>query len=486
MAVINTNLLSLSGQNQLQRSQSSMEIAIERLSSGLRINGAKDDAAGQAIANRMDSTVQAGKILARGINDGISLMQTAEGGLDSINDILQRSRELAIQSANDTLSDADRSSINAEYQQLAEEVDRIAFGTEAFGKTPLAPAEPRPLPVKLGNAPHITELLGPDAKNFTSGTVSLSYIPADATNVTLEIDSLGLDDDIQIFTQDGKHLIGTPIEGENPDYVWQFQNIDDAASANTLLLTPDNGFKPGASYDASLLQDTAGSYDLDSPPVELDYNGMKITYSGDGDRLDEVSAGEVDTEFNDGKLSENMHERVIIDKVTENLIVFVVGQGAFNASATWDDMPIEYDDPEPATTPISTPTNILVSASVGQKAESITIAPTPSDTHSLGLKDVALDPREKALEAMQKLQQAMGQVDGYRSQYGALNNRFESAIGTLNQEQESLGAARSRVEDADYALEVSNLTRARILQQAGTSMLAQANQNPQNVLSLLG
>jgi len=485
MAVINTNVLSLGGHGQLKRSQSAIETAIERLSSGLRINGAKDDAAGQAIANRMETNLQTGKTLSRGIGDGISLMQTAEGGLDSINDILQRSRELAIQSANGTLSDADRSSINAEYQQLTDEIDRVAFATEAFGKTPLAPAEPRPLPAKLGDAPHITELLGPSFTSFTSGTVSLSYIPDGATNVMLEINSLGLDDDIQIFTQDGKHLIGTPIDGDHPDHVWQSRNVTDIASANGSLLTTDNGFESGASYDASLLRDNAGSYDLNSPPVELDYNDMKITYSGDGDRLDVASADDDNTEFNDGRLSANMMERVTFDKVEENLIVFVVGQGSFSARATWDNMPIEYDDPEPALTPVSTPTNIVVSAGVGQEMDSITIAPTPSDTQSLGLEGTALDPKEKALEAMQKLQQAMGQVDGYRSQYGALNNRFESAIGTLSQEQVNLGAAKSRIEDADYAEEVTKLTRTRILQEAGSSMLAQANQNPQSVLSLL-
>lgn len=212
---------------------------------------------------------------------------------------------------------------------------------------------------------------------------------------------------------------------------------------------------------------------------------MKITYSGDGDRLLVATVDDDNTEFNDGTLSENMLERVTFDKVTENLIVFVVGQGSFNARATWDEMPIEYDDPEPAMTPVSTATNILVSAGVNQEMNTITIAPTPSDTQSLGLEGVALDPIEKALEAMQKLQQAMGQVDGYRSQYGALNNRFDSAIGNLNQEQASLGAAKSRIEDADYAIEASNMVKGQILQQAGNSMLAQANQNPQSVLSLL-
>ncbi|WP_339808651.1 hypothetical protein [Vreelandella sedimenti] len=410
MAVINKNLLSLNGQNQLKRSHSAMEAAIERLSSGLRINGAKDDAAGQAIANRLESSLQAGKTLTQGINNGISLMQTAEGSLDSINDILQRARELAIHAANGTLSDADRFSVNAEYQQLAEEVDRLAFSNEAFGKTPLAPAELRPLPVKLGDAAHITELLELGFESFTSGTVSLAHVPSGATNVTLEINSLGLDDDVQIITQDGKHLIGTPIDGVHTGHVWQSQDI---TNINTSLLTSENGFEPGASYDANLLQDAAGSYDLSSPPVELDYNDMKITYSGDGDRLVLASVDDANTEFNDGRLPENMLERVTFEKVTENLIVFVVGQGSFNARATWDDMPIEYDDPEPVSTPVSTPTNIVVSAGVGQEMDSITIAPTPSNTQSLGLEGVALDPIEKALEAMQKLEQAMGQFDGY-------------------------------------------------------------------------
>lgn len=270
----------------------------------------------------------------------------------------------------------------------------------------------------MGNAPHIAELLEPSFKGFTSGTVSLSYIPTGATNVMLEIDSLAFDDDFQIFTQDGKHLIGTPINDAHPDYGWQFQNVTDTASANASLLKAAHGFESGASYDANLLQDATGSYDLNSPPIQLDDNGMKITFSGDGERLAKASADDVNTEFNDGRLSENMLERVTFDKATENLIVFVVGEGEFKARATWDNMPIEYDEPEPALSPVSTSTKILVSAGVGQETDAITIAPTPSDTHSLGLEGVALDPREKALEAMQKLQQAMGQVDGYRSQYG--------------------------------------------------------------------
>ncbi|WP_206022161.1 hypothetical protein [Billgrantia bachuensis] len=300
MTVITTNVLSLTGQSHLSRSQSQLAASMERLATGLRVNSAKDDAAGQAIANRMEASLRAGTVLSRGISDGISLMQTAEGGLDGINDILHRARELAVQAANGTLSNADRASIDAEYQQLAKEIDRIAFGTEAFGKTPLAPAEPRPLPVKLGSAPHITELLEPSFNRFSSGTRSMAYIPAGATNVMLEIDSLSFDDDIQIFTTDGKHLIGTPIGGDHPDYVWQYRNVSDAASADAMLVTSDNGFDANALYDDSLLQDSAGTHDPDSSPIVLDYNGMRIGYSGDGDRLELDTAGEDGTKFNDG------------------------------------------------------------------------------------------------------------------------------------------------------------------------------------------
>lgn len=486
MTVITTNLLSLKGQSHLSRSQSQLAASMERLATGLRVNSAKDDAAGQAIANRMEANLRAATTLTRGVSDGISLMQTAEGGLGGINDILHRARELAVQAANGTLSDADRASVDAEYQQLAKEIDRIAFGTEAFGKTPLAPAEPRPLPVKLGNAPHITELLEPTFNSFSSGITSLAYIPQGATNVMLEIDSLSFDDDLQVFTADGKHLIGTPIEGDHPDYVWQYRNVTDTASANDRLITSGNGFDSDAAYDASQLQDSAGAHDLVSPPIVLEYNGMRIAYSGDGDRLELDTADEDGTEFNDGRLASNKLERVTFDKVTESLLVFVAGEGAFNARATWDEMPIEYEDPEPPMSPVSTTSEIPVSAGFGDGVDTITVAPTPADSHSLGLEDVALDPREKALEAMQKLQQAMGQVDGYRSQYGALHNRFESVIGTLEQEQVSLGAARSRIVDADFAKKVSDMIKAKIFQQAGTSLLTQANHIPQSVLSLLG
>lgn len=481
MLNIKTNTPALQALNNLKLTQKRMGGAMESLSSGLRINSAADDAAGLGIANRMTANLRANDKLSQGINDGISLMQVAEGGLDSINDILQRSRQLAVQAANGTLSDSDRASINAEYRQLRDEIDRIALTTEAFGKYPLAPGLPEPADIKLGNTPSLGDKFSVSGTSgsFSSGIVSVAYIPVGTKNFTLVTDSIGADDDIQLFARDGTHLAGTPIIGADADKVWTDQGITDASSAKTLLLTTENGFLPSAQYsDASLLQGPA-VYDASGGATGT-YNGMTFTYSGDGDRYE----GPLTGGYNDGVNGTELIERLHIDEVTEDLILMVVGQGYFDATVTWDSLPDSAAVPLPPS-PVSTPTEVLLSASYGNRPDGVTIEPTPADSASLGLSDVELDPIEKAREALGKLQEAMNKVDGYRGQYGALTNRFEGAIQNLVQESISTGNARSRIMDADYARASVELARAQILQQAGTSVLAQANQMPQGVLSLL-
>lgn len=507
MLNIKTNTPALQALNNLKLTQKRMGGAMESLSSGLRINSAADDAAGLGIANRMTANLRANDKLSQGINDGISLMQVAEGGLDSINDILQRSRQLAVQAANGTLSDSDRASINAEYRQLRDEIDRIALTTEAFGKYPLAPAPvsapspPIPLPPAepsgphLGSTPSLAEIFPSSgaSKSFLSGIVSTAYIPAGAKNITLTIDAMTEDDDLQIFSRTGQHLVGTPLLGVAADIVWDKNGVTDEVKAQELVLTPENGFLPGAAYSADHLLEGGTTHDATFSSftgASSIYNGMTFTYSGDGDRYE--------TPSNNGmNLSSTSYEHVNIDEVTEDLILMVVGKGAFIAHVKWDEMPELTPSPSPvpslpappslpvSSDPVSTPTHVLLSASYGNRPDGVTIEPTPADSASLGLSDVELDPIEKAREALGKLQEAMNKVDGYRGQYGALTNRFEGAIQNLVQESISTGNARSRIMDADYARASVELARAQILQQAGTSVLAQANQMPQGVLSLL-
>nr|WP_113866685.1 flagellin [Brenneria salicis]NMN91183.1 flagellin [Brenneria salicis ATCC 15712 = DSM 30166]RBP62289.1 flagellin [Brenneria salicis ATCC 15712 = DSM 30166]RLM30534.1 flagellin [Brenneria salicis ATCC 15712 = DSM 30166] len=290
MAVINTNIMSLTTQNNLNKSQSSLGTAIERLSSGQRINSAKDDATGQSIINRMTAQVKGLTQAARNANDGISLTQTAEGNLNEINNNLQRIRELAVQAANDTNSSTDRESIATEMQQRLDEINRVA-SSATFNSTKLLD----------GSA---------------SGGIS-----------------------IQVGANTGSDEVIT---------------IDSGALVNA---TTGGGLASGvAAAVTALAADLSGA---------------------------------------------------------------VGGSG--------------------------------------------------------GLAQTIVDAVDTALQS----------VDTARSNLGAIQNRFESTITNLNNSINNLSAARSRIQDADYATEVSNMSRAQILQQAGTSVLSQANQVPQTVLSLL-
>ncbi|MEQ9769995.1 flagellin [Pectobacterium jejuense] len=295
MASINTNIMSLVTQNNLNKSQSSLGTAIERLSSGLRINSAKDDAAGQAIANRMTAQVKGLTQAARNANDGISLTQTAEGNLNEINNNLQRVRELAVQAASDTNGSTDRTSIYTEMKQRLDEIDRVAKSASFNG----------------------TNLLDGTA----SGGINIQVGANTGANEVITIDS-------------------------------------------------------GALVDASTT------------------SGLS---SGVSTAVDAISGGT-------GAAS---------------------GSGAIGGSG--------------------------------------------------GLAQQIVNAVDTALKA----------VDTARSNLGAIQNRFESTITNVNNTINNLSNARGRIQDADYAVEVSNMTKANILQQAGTSVLSQANQVPQTVLSLL-
>ncbi|WP_110876182.1 flagellin [Franconibacter helveticus] len=467
-----------------RNSESVLSQAITRLSSGMRINGASDDAAGQAIANRMTATINANGAVARNIDDGVSLMQTAEGGLDEINNLLIRARTLAVQAANGTLSPEDRAALQNEFHAISENIDQIAYGTTVFGKYPLAAAShPAPAPVQLGKVPSIDQRLPVAGQGyvFTSGLVPFAYIPAGAKDIVLEIDSGWMDDDMQIFTRDGSHLVGTPVNGNGAvrDFTWRSNGINNSVDASAKILTEENGFIAQATYqDANLVQGGA-AYDINGS-VSKTLNGMTITYSGDGDRYETPATGWA----NNGTVSPGHYkERITIDNVSEDLIVMVPGTGSFTGSMTWSALPTPTQAPD--TRPTSSDTEIVVSADFGQALETKTIPATPADSVTLGVHDLRLDSQDNARQAMDKLDAALEKVNGYRSTYGGLNNAFASAKAVVMEGNVATGAARSRIEDADYAREVSNMTRAQILQQAGNALMAQGRQAPENILSLL-
>ena len=302
-------------------------------------------------------------------------------------------------------------------------------------------------------------------------------LPAGATNIAITIDSLGLDDDIQLFTRVGKHLAGTPITGSSPDYTWKSRNITDAAKANSRVLTTANGFKSGATYDDSLLNDGGSAWALNGSET-LNYHGMAISYSGDGDRY------ELGRAFNDGSNGSVRLERVKIDKVTEDLVVMVLGSGSFTSNLTWGTLPKPtITPPEPPKQ--SRPWEVVTSANVGDDIHSVTMPTTPADLKSLGLSNTSLYTQGSPSVAMGALDKALDKVSGYQAQYGAYINRFESNKAVLGQQNIATQAAKSRIEDADYAIEVSKMAKAQILQQGQEAVLKVANQSAENILTLL-
>lgn len=375
MAVINTNYLSLVAQNNLNKSQSTLGSAIERLSSGLRINSAKDDAAGQAIANRFTANVNGLTQAARNANDGISIAQTTEGALNEVNNNLQRIRQLSVQATNGTNSQTDLDSIQAEISQRLGEITRVSEQTQFNGVKVLA--KDNTLTIQVG------------ANDNETITINLEKIDAK---------SLGLEK----LSLNGPQ--GTPAAAANTDVADFISNPKATGTVPTNVTvtnTSDLGTTPITS--GTLMKDSSG-----------------------------------------------------------NLFVEITaGTGATRTGVAAND-------------------KVYVSV----KASDISVDATTGNI-TVASKDASKTSFAATANPLADIDKALSQVDNLRSDLGAIQNRFESTVANLNNTINNLSAARSRIEDADYATEVSNMTKAQILQQAGTSVLAQANQVPQTVLSLL-
>ncbi|MFC3286353.1 FliC/FljB family flagellin [Litchfieldella rifensis] len=414
MSVINTNITSMIGQANLQKSQNSLATAMERLSSGLRINSAKDDAAGQAIANRMTSQITGLSQAQRNANDGISVAQTAEGALNQVNDNLQRIRELAVQAQNGTNSQDDLNSIQAEIGQRLSEIDRISDQTDFNGTKVLASDQGLKIQVGANDGESITVNL----EEITAATLGVSTFnvsgPADTDTVTAGL---------QLIAQ-----TGGPTAAMKEAY-GESTSVTDTAMNN---------------FSADL-QDSLG-------------------LSGNG------SVTIADTSTNKAQVDANGNWYA---EVSITLAADAAGEAAAQTLAN-QGIEIEADGAAKTFYVALDPQEATIAAGVA------TFAVDGTELTADSLKSGATS------NPLENLDQALSKVDNLRSDLGAVQNRFESAITNLQTNETNLSAARSRIEDADYAVEVANMTRAQILQQAGTSVLAQANQVPQNVLSLLG
>ncbi|MNK52177.1 A-type flagellin [compost metagenome] len=394
--VINTNTMSLNAQRNLSTSGSSLATTIQRLSSGSRINSAKDDAAGLAISERFGTQIRGTDVAIRNANDGISLAQVAEGSLTEIGNNLQRVRELSVQASNATNSASDRKALQAEVTQLVSEIDRVAKQSDFNGTKLLDGSFSSQLfqvGANAGQAIAIDKVVDAKANalggaQFATGAVAITA----AASATADIAITGLSI--------------TDSKGAKVD----FADLT-VKSAGSVAATGTAAATALASHINAKIGET-GVY------AEVDAAGTGLTLTSVKDSVDKDGAYK-----------------------------------GFTVAATG----AAYTD-----------ANTAPAAPAKQFADKIDVSTVKGAQQSLEIVD-------KALSA----------INNTRADLGAIQNRFTSVVANLQTSSENLSASRSRIKDTDFAKETAELTRTQILQQAGTAMLAQANQVPQNVLSLL-
>ncbi|MHA7846432.1 FliC/FljB family flagellin [Serratia sp. D1N4] len=413
--VINTNSLSLMAQNNLNKSQSALGTAIERLSSGLRINSAKDDAAGQAISNRFTANIKGLTQASRNANDGISLAQTTEGALNEVNNNLQNIRRLTVQAQNGSNSSSDLQSIQDEISQRLNEINRISAQTDFNGVKVLS--SDQKLTIQVG------------ANDGETIDISLENINAK---------TLGLD---KFSVADG---------------------IDTSKVGATALTAVDKMGAPSIQADGNAAAKTS---DGKLYAVGSDY----FVKSSDGGIYDA-------TVGSDGKVA--WSSTTATSKTTTDMAEVAqvkVGNTTVSGLSGTDALHSYIDATGKA--------GYMVK---GKDADgNDTYFSATVDASGAVTKGAQQSAQSKTADPLATLDKALSQVDSLRSSLGAVQNRFDSVINNLNSTVNNLSSSQSRIQDADYATEVSNMSRANILQQAGTSVLAQANQSTQNVLSLL-
>ncbi len=511
--IINTNISSLNAQRNLNKSQGALQTSLQRLSSGLRINSAKDDAAGLAISNRFTTQVRGLNVAVRNANDGISLAQTTESALDEITTSLQRIRDLAVQSANDTNSQSDRLSLQAEVDQLKDEINRISLTTTFNGRNVLDGSLSSYYFQIGANANEGVEVSGVDARisslGSQPGAVQTSFDGGNAAGVTQT--SLSIQ-------------VGTSANATSVD-VLSAPNGGAITSASLAELQDTESDNYGTGFAKSLaerinnlredgVEGLEGVYASDT--TTFDYSDVAGTnaaqaYVGAGTLshtdlvVNGVNIGPLEVQERDasGSLRQAINSKSDVTGVTASLddngrIVFTAADGrdiVITASDAAADILFDGGDTGAATDiaavsaqaktgelTISAQDTINFTAS-GALANSDT---TNDNVQAVGtIANADITTVEGSNQTMQSVDSALAQIDGFRGELGAVQNRFESTIRNLSAVAESLSAANSRIRDADFAAETAQLSKNQVLQQAGISVLSQANALPQQVLSLL-
>ncbi len=467
---INTNVMSLTAQRNLGVSQNNLSKSMQRLSSGLRINSAKDDAAGLAISNRMTSQIRGLNQAQRNANDGISLAQTAEGALQETTNILQRMRELSVQSANDTNSDADRVSIQSEVTQLQAELERIATSTEFNGKRLLDGTFNGTFQVGA-NAGQTINFNISSAKSSAIGGIA-EAIGTEVGNATAADITLAVGSGSAVTVTSSSNFTGNTYQDSVSAYA-KAAAINDAGVASLSATASTSGTETVGAIGGT----AADTYTLDINGVSI-YSGadvsVALTNTALRDAINSNTAQSgVTASLSGGDLSLSSADGSNI-AVTESGVGFTAGTDGLTVTGG------DFDGTLRGTINISATDTVTIGGTTANIGHAAAIA---KDTN--GIDDIDISTRTGADTAIKRLDAALSSVDSIRGGLGAIQNRFESTIANVQNVSENLTSARSRILDADVAQETSAMIKNNILQQAGVAILAQANQAPQLALSLL-
>ena len=467
---INTNLSSLTAQRNQARSQNDLSTAITRLSSGLRLNSAKDDAAGLAISERFTAQIRGVNQAARNANDGISLAQTAEGALGSISSNLQRVRELAVQSANATNSSSDRAALQIEVKNLVDEMDRVGAQTD-FNGTKLLDgtfsAQNFQIGANAGQTIAITNI-GSARTASLGASAAASTTSVAPTGTALVAGALTING----ISIQGAQATTTPGQAATSAYA-NAQAIN--ASQGTVVATanPTVNISTTAPTPGTL---AAGDLTINGIQVGAVTGAVGAPAQGAAvaNAINAISAASGVTATSNtttGALTLTAADG-------RNIAVGEANGGAAKGGLT---VGTTYGTVSLSTTS----TQGIVIAGTAPGSAGFTPGPTPATMTGTALSAIDISTVAGANTALASVDAALNSVNSSRASLGAIQNRLSSTIENLHTSGENMSASRSRIQDADFALETANLSRAQVLQQAGTAMIAQANQMPQQVLQLL-
>ncbi len=481
---VNTNIASLNTQRNLNASSSSLNTSLQRLSTGNRINSAKDDAAGLQISNRLTNQISGLNVATRNANDGISLSQTAEGALQQSTNILQRIRDLSIQAANGSNSDTDRAALQKEVSAQQAELSRIA-DTTTFGGRKLLDGSFGTTSFQVGSNAY--ETIDVSLKNASATSLGSYQIGGGATTDSAGASAAGGTVSASIAAS------GAGFSANTITVVGGGQTKDVAVTSG------DSAKSIAGKFDGAISGLSASARNVVQAEVGITSGAASFSLSVGSQSVAIVgvtdSKGLADQiNSNAGKLNvtanyDSKTDKVTITSATGENIVF----GADTASSTGTiNLAAQGSDGT-----FSAATDVRASGGKGigyvELNSPNSYALTGTSTEVFGdqaadlntVSDVDISTADGAQRAIAVIDNALQNIDAQRADLGAVQNRFDNTISNLQNISENADAARSRIRDTDFAAETAKLSKNQVLQQAGTAILAQANQLPQSVLSLL-